>query len=246
VHSTAPVLMSTWASKQVGRIPAQVDKMGLGLFPNEQIEYFRALVDWQTRTQGQVMILGGDMHFGIETDILVPHPKTEDNDKVVLRQIVSSAISNNPPPYLVYWGLIRAFLKSTPTIGEPTAAFKFHHTRYFYGQNFADFDANIVDGKGVLTGRLRTSEDHLLTRPNEVAPVVKKDRGMSDVEKHIAAQEKTVSDHSHDPTDVKDVNELLAAVSKSAAPGSSPVSQSSPTATGALPRGSLINTKAST
>ncbi len=40
-------------------------------------------------------------------------------DVVVLKQLVASAISNSPPPRVVYWGLLRLFLTSEPELGTP-------------------------------------------------------------------------------------------------------------------------------
>ncbi len=150
--------MSTWASRQVGRISAQTDKMGLGLHPKEQCDFISALVEWRKQSNGECYLLGGDLHFGIETDILSGDGK----ETVLLRQVISSAISNSPPPGIVYWGLLRPFLKAEPTLvaaGAPisheqpkpsatdSVQFRFRHYRYTFARNFVQFNCTVTGPK---------------------------------------------------------------------------------------------------
>jgi hypothetical protein len=144
VHSSPPVFMGTWSSRQVGRISAQKDKMSLGLFPDEQCAFLDMILDWKKRNAGEVIMVGGDLHIGIETQISQENSSGE--KAVVLRQIITSAISNSPPPAVIYWCLLRSFIGLSHGLGTPTR-FTFSHTTFYNKRNFAYLENKIPQKK---------------------------------------------------------------------------------------------------
>lgn len=47
------------------------EQMGFGRNPQEQGRYFQMLEDWKHSGNREILIIAGDLHFGIETDIVV-------------------------------------------------------------------------------------------------------------------------------------------------------------------------------
>jgi len=131
-HSMPPLFMSTWASQCMGKIPAQVDKMGLGLSPDEQCEYIELMHQWKARTQGEILLVGGDLHFGVQTDVM-----DKDGKQVLFKSLISSAISNSPPPLPVYY-MLRSFLADRHNgLGKGGVnRYTFRHHRFVNERNF--------------------------------------------------------------------------------------------------------------
>jgi hypothetical protein len=137
VHSMPPVMMSTGVSSTLAKLPPQVDKMGFGLFPQEQVEYVALLDKWKRcDISRELLLVGGDLHFGVQSEIL-------DGKRVMFRQIITSPISNNPPPRPVYW-LLRRLMRGTGRIGNVPEGgrYAFNHTEFVEERNFALVDLN--------------------------------------------------------------------------------------------------------
>lgn len=149
VHSMPVVMMSSFSSRALSNLPPQVDKMGFGLFPDEQQEYLDKLSQWKQAIPGgrDVFIVGGDLHFGVRSDVLEKGSK-----KVLFKQMVSSAISNNPPPSPVYW-MLRRLMRGQ---GELKGHF-FNHHEFQPERNFG------LIKMAVATGGVPQIDDRLVT-----------------------------------------------------------------------------------
>jgi len=105
--------------------------MGIGLNTEELGSYLDTLVSWKKAEEGRdVLILGGDLHFGVESNIM------DKDGNVVLKQVITSAISNKPPPSLMSC-LLRTFCMSSccdATGGDYT----FRHTSKKYTWNYTE------------------------------------------------------------------------------------------------------------
>eukprot|EP00808_Paulinella_micropora_P022360 g15807.t1 len=158
VHSMPVVLMSTSASSKVGSIPPQLDKMGFGLHPFEQVRYLKTLDDWaQSAPDRKFILVGGDMHFAVESDInefnlgaissssfreslrdFSSRKGIKASDgRLICQQLILSAISNKMPPKIVYL-MLRKFMKGHGILGISKARqkYSFFHKKYYYERNF--------------------------------------------------------------------------------------------------------------
>ena len=104
------------------------DKMGMALSPDEQGHYLDALTNWVSGGNRDALIVAGDLHFGIRSQIRDP------NSAVVLRQMVTSAISNKPPNCLVSC-LLRCFCMSD-CCSATGGTHHFRHTQKLYDFNY--------------------------------------------------------------------------------------------------------------
>ena len=121
VHSTPPIYLCTRGSRCLASCcSCQVDKMGFGLFPEEQADYFDLLLEWRnTRLHRSVVLLGGDLHHHMSTYLYKNNRRnsvTNNRDRrsslargFGFRQVVCSAINNKPPKCFVNW-LIRCLM----------------------------------------------------------------------------------------------------------------------------------------
>jgi PhoD-like phosphatase len=99
VTSMPTVYLGSGASSCVACINPMKDKMGLGLCPEEQAEYLRLIGDWRLGAtkdglDRDAILIGGDLHYTMGNDII------DENGDLLVRQLVTSAISNKPPPGL--------------------------------------------------------------------------------------------------------------------------------------------------
>jgi hypothetical protein len=74
------------------------------------VEYFAALARWKSTPtprggQRSVILIGGDLHFGVRTQL-----RDAKTNEFLCKQVITSAISNDPPPRPVYW-LLRQFMR---------------------------------------------------------------------------------------------------------------------------------------
>eukprot|EP00457_Paulinella_chromatophora_P001968 gb/GEZN01001971.1/.p1 GENE.gb/GEZN01001971.1/~~gb/GEZN01001971.1/.p1 ORF type:complete len:781 (+),score=89.66 gb/GEZN01001971.1/:195-2537(+) len=157
VHSTPVVLMSTSSSSMMGNIPPQLDKMGFGLHPKEQAEYLKTLDQWahpegEEKNEKRFLLVGGDMHFAVQTDIseLVPATglgKSKGTGRIICQQLILSAISNSCPPKAVYW-MLRKFMKGHGVLGasKQLQKYAFRHQAFYYQRNFGVIDMT-ADGQ---------------------------------------------------------------------------------------------------
>ena len=90
--------------------------MGLGLHPAEQAAYLDMLVEWRGRKPAagstavggrrDLLLIGGDMHFSVNTSV-------RRGGEPVLRQAITSAISNKPPFWFQFY-LFRCLMGCCP------------------------------------------------------------------------------------------------------------------------------------
>lgn len=161
--------LATCASKCIGNcIPVQTDKMGWGMHPEEQTAWINAIDEWKQRPIAvengddnavvlkrkakDVLVIGGDLHFGVRTTV-----RTASDNRVVLEQVVTSAISNKPPPNIIYYLINRCCLADLCCclLG---GKYKANHRDFLPQQNFllvtagsaekdtADFSNEFVSG----------------------------------------------------------------------------------------------------
>lgn len=143
VHSMPVVMMSRTKSSTMSNLPPQVDKMGFGLFPEEQYEYLSLLSTWKKAARGRELLLaGGDLHFGVVTTIY-------DEGARLCQQIVSSAISNNAPPKPVYW-LLRRMMRGTGKVGLPQR-FRYDHQEFLPVRNFGLVSMSVEKEASIVT-----------------------------------------------------------------------------------------------
>jgi len=73
VHTMPVVLIGTSCGKACPCIVGGEDKMGFGMYPEEQEEYLALIHDWvQMKESREVMVLAGDLHFAMETEVIIP------------------------------------------------------------------------------------------------------------------------------------------------------------------------------
>ena len=126
VQSSPYALMGTTTSSFLKLIPPQLDKVGFGTHPREQAEYMHMLKRWKKSQEGrQLFLIGGDLHYGLETEIF------QDEESICM-QLISSAISNNPPPKTLF-AFLKTVLKSKQKIN---AEFHFMHKKFLNRRNF--------------------------------------------------------------------------------------------------------------
>ena len=121
IHTTPPVYLSTeWSRCMAFSCRCQKDKMGFGLYPEEQADYFNMLLDWRNALPNrEVTLVGGDLHHHMATYIYknnTKNPVTNDMGRRTsmrngygFRQIVASPVSNKPPPFCIRY-FIRCFM----------------------------------------------------------------------------------------------------------------------------------------
>jgi len=139
VHSMSPFFYGTKESAKIGAIHQQTDKVGLGMHAQEQSDYVDLLLDYKSRGN-ELYVVGGDLHFGVMTDI-------KHGGKVVFQQMISSAISNSPPPRAVYYPLQRAFSAGeNKIVAHPDKGYSFHHTHFEYCRNYGRIVMDLQSG----------------------------------------------------------------------------------------------------
>lgn len=77
------------------------DKMGFGLFPEEQLDFIKLLHKWKTsKPSGErsLVVIGGDLHMGVQTEIY-------HNDDFLFQQFITSPIKQHPPPNIAFLGM---------------------------------------------------------------------------------------------------------------------------------------------
>jgi hypothetical protein len=137
VHSMPAVYLSTGVSGCLACIKALRDKLGIGLNPAEQGRYLRLLCDWKAAQPNRdVLIVAGDLHFAMETDI-------QRAGEPVLRQVVTSAISNSPPPWIARCWLQNCCM--SPCCSAVGEDFAFRHQALHNRRNFALLVLNDAD-----------------------------------------------------------------------------------------------------
>ena len=102
-----------------------------GLHSSEQRALLRALETWQEATQGQALLVGGDLHFACNSLI-------RRDGRVVLQQVITSALSNRPPPACLYYCLWRlCLLRWCFPCGRVARDYTVSHSRFVPEPNFA-------------------------------------------------------------------------------------------------------------
>ncbi len=103
------------------------DHWSYGPHQKEQIEMVRALRRWAQRRPGEreLLVVGGDVHLGGHTRIL-------HRNQVAFRQLITSPITNTPPPWILFQGL-RALLEVDQGLGE---TYRFEHSEFTNRRNY--------------------------------------------------------------------------------------------------------------
>lgn len=153
VHSMPAIYMSTGASSCLSCFPCLKDKMGFGLNPTEQDDYMTFLNNWKQQNNSDVVIVAGDLHIGIRTDVY------DDQHNVVLKQIITSPVANNQPPACFSW-LLKMFCMQSCCCNATGAEFTFKHTEMLYEWNVGDLVMTVPpQGPATVTDRLITKRD---------------------------------------------------------------------------------------
>ena len=102
-----------------------------------------------------LLLIGGDLHFGMGSDILLQRIP-------VVRQLITTAIANKPPPWCGYC-LLRCLLSCTalccPTLGSGgaggnTSSYTVQHHSFLHARNFALVDLSVKNGRGRIQSAL--------------------------------------------------------------------------------------------
>jgi len=145
VHTMPAVLVGSSCSAACPCIVGGKDKMGFGVYPQEQEDYLSLINDWVNvhapSNSREVLLLGGDLHFSMQSVVT----RKSDNKKV-LRQVVTSAISNKPPCLWQYYPM-KWIASCCPRLGHGT--YQYQHLETQPVQNFGVFNINLKDDIGV-------------------------------------------------------------------------------------------------
>ncbi|HLG12932.1 MAG TPA: alkaline phosphatase D family protein [Blastocatellia bacterium] len=103
------------------------DHWAFGPNRKEQLEMIRALRRWKKRGKGEreLLVLGGDVHVGGYTDI-------KHQEKVVFKQLITSAITNQPPRWYEFLGLL-TLLEVQEGLSE---SYRFEHRDFTNDRNY--------------------------------------------------------------------------------------------------------------
>lgn len=93
----------------------------------EQVEMVRALREWKAAIPGerQLLVVGGDVHVGGHTDI-------KHDDVTVFNQLITSPISNVPPKWYAFYGL----LILTEAEEKLTGSYSYEHHDFTNKRNY--------------------------------------------------------------------------------------------------------------
>ena len=86
------------------------DHWAYGTHRTEQIELLRLLRRWKEQAGREVLVVGGDVHIGLKSDI-------RHQGKRVIRQLITSPVTNNPPGGIMF-GALKTLLELEQTIGD--------------------------------------------------------------------------------------------------------------------------------
>lgn len=139
VHTMPVVLIGTQCSAACPCIVGGEDKMGFGVYPDEQEEYLQLINDWVYSTEHkgsrEVLLLGGDLHFSMESEV-----NRASDGKRVLRQVVTSAMANKPPCCWQYYPM-KLLAMCCRHLGQGT--YQFTHNRTKPVMNFGHFNLGL-------------------------------------------------------------------------------------------------------
>jgi hypothetical protein len=103
-----------------------MDHWALPAHQKEQVEFLRLLRRWKQQEQNrEVLILGGDVHLGGNTDI-------KHNGLLILKQLISSPITNKPPTWFES-AVMRGLLEMNEDLGD---SYSFEHRDFTRKRNF--------------------------------------------------------------------------------------------------------------
>jgi phosphodiesterase/alkaline phosphatase D-like protein len=112
----------------------------------EQVEMVRALREWKERGGGsrEVLVVGGDVHVGGHSDI-------EHRGGTAYRQLVTSPITNTPPTWFEFQGILAA-LELEERIGS---GYRVEHAGFTRKRNFGVILVRVPDsGTPLIDGTL--------------------------------------------------------------------------------------------
>lgn len=112
--------------------------VSFGLHQEEQEQYLDMLRKWSAPESRTLLVLGGDLHIGMSTNVKY-------KDQIVFRQMITTAISNKPPPCPVYWWM-RMFMSGC--CSSIAFNYKAEHSGFLNERNFGYIEMRApADGK---------------------------------------------------------------------------------------------------
>ncbi|KAJ7570564.1 hypothetical protein O6H91_01G126000 [Diphasiastrum complanatum] len=130
VCSPAPLVfleptITNAAAKRVHQLEDFKGHWSASMHIKEQVEMINCLWTWKNSTTNrEVLVLGGDVHCGGHSEILC-------QNKILFRQLTTSAIANMPLPKSAYY-----FMRAAGRIGHLNAAYTFRHHDWTRSRNY--------------------------------------------------------------------------------------------------------------
>lgn len=145
VHSMPCVLIGTSCSRTCACLVGGKDKMGFGVYPQEQEEYLQLIDTWvhHHRAPGhrEVLLLGGDLHFAMKTVVT-----SASTGAPVMRQVVTSAVANKPPCCFQYYPM-KWLAACCTSLGR--GSYRYEHSEHAPVQNFVVFHVELSEEIGI-------------------------------------------------------------------------------------------------
>eukprot|EP00656_Telonema_subtile_P013464 TRINITY_DN16840_c0_g1_i1.p1 TRINITY_DN16840_c0_g1~~TRINITY_DN16840_c0_g1_i1.p1 ORF type:complete len:604 (+),score=115.56 TRINITY_DN16840_c0_g1_i1:3-1814(+) len=139
VHSMPCVLIGTSCSRACACLVGGKDKMGFGVYPDEQEEYLQLIDTWVHHSSAapnrEVLLLGGDLHFSMQTVV-----SSASTGVPVMRQVVTSAVSNKPPCCFQYYPM-KWLAQCCSSLGK--GSYSYVHDGHNPVQNFVVFSVDV-------------------------------------------------------------------------------------------------------
>ncbi|MFD2205795.1 alkaline phosphatase D family protein [Kiloniella antarctica] len=101
------------------------DHWAYGTHRAEQVEMLRALRKWKAVGGRELLVVGGDVHIGVHTDI-------KHNNQTIFKQLITSPMTNKPPGFLGFKAL-KAMLELEESL---TDSYAFEHSDYTRLRNY--------------------------------------------------------------------------------------------------------------
>lgn len=101
------------------------DHWAYGAHRAEQVQMLRALRTWKANGGRELLVVGGDVHIGCQTDI-------KHDDQTIYKQLITSPITNTPPSWIAYTAL-ETLLESEEAL---TDSYSFEHFNYTRRRNY--------------------------------------------------------------------------------------------------------------
>jgi len=119
-----------------GKLREMKDKMGFGLYPDEQVAFLKLLHQWKMEKQNrQIVVIGGDLHMAVRTEIRY-------KGDLIFEQLVTSPIRQHSPPGLGY-NLMKSVMS---TVEELEDDYSYKHTMFKPRRNFGIINIETHEG----------------------------------------------------------------------------------------------------